>query len=86
MKTKTALISGAAAAGLALAGCGGGSSHMASSPVAPPPTSTLLDTPAVLTIINTKTSDTTLPFDVNGDAVAFVPVEDSTQPTVVDGT
>jgi len=87
MKAKIALISGAAAGCMALAGCGGGgSSHTVSAPVAPAPTTTFLDTAAVLTIVNTKTSDTTLPFDVDGGAYAFTPVEDSQQATVVDGT
>ena len=85
MKAKIALIGGAAAGCMALAGCGD-SSHTVSSPVAPAPTTTFLDTAAVLTIVNTKTSDTTLPFDVNGDAYAFTPVDDSQQATVVDGT
>jgi hypothetical protein len=86
MKAKIALISGAAAGCMALAGCGADSSHTVSSPVAPAPATTFLDTAAVLTIVNTKTSDTTLPFDVNGGAYAFTPVEDSQQATVVDGT
>jgi hypothetical protein len=45
-----------------------------------------LDTSAVLTIIQTQTSDTATPFAVNGGAVVFAQVDDSTQPTVVDGT
>ncbi|HEY2419045.1 MAG TPA: hypothetical protein VGH84_14070 [Steroidobacteraceae bacterium] len=86
MKAKIALISGAAAGCMALAGCGG-NSHTASSPVAPPASSTtFLDTAAVLTIVNTKTSDSTLPFEVNGGAYAFTPVDDSQSATVVDGT
>jgi hypothetical protein len=85
MKAKIALISGAAALCGALAGCGGGS-HMVSSPVAPAPTTTTLDTAAVLDIVKNKTSDTTLPFDVNGGVMVFAPVDDSTQATVVDGT
>jgi hypothetical protein len=86
MKARFALISGTAAACLALAGCGG-DSHMASNPVAPPPpTTTMMDTTQVLDIVRTKTSETTLPFAVNGGLVAFTPVDDSTQATVVDGT
>jgi hypothetical protein len=85
MKAKIALITGVAAGCMALAGCGG-NSHTASSPVAPASSTTYLDTAAVLTIVNTKTSDSTLPFDVNGGAYAFTPVEDSQTATVVDGT
>jgi uncharacterized membrane protein len=86
MKARIALISGTAAGCMALAGCGGGSSHTVSNPVAPTPTTTMLDTVEVFDIVRTKTSETAQPFAVNGGAVAFTPVDDSTQATVVDGT
>lgn len=86
MKARIALISGAAAACMALSGCGGGG-NMASNPVAPPPpTATMLDTTQVLDIVRTRTSETTLPFAVNGGVVVFTDVDDSIQATVVDGT
>jgi hypothetical protein len=45
-----------------------------------------LDTNGVLNIVQNHTSDTAAPFAVNGGAVVFTPVVDSTQATVVDGT
>jgi|GEM_PF-2485277 len=99
MKAKIALITGTAALGVALSGCGGGS-HTVSSPVASGSpsgsssssssgsgtSSMQLDTSDVLNIIRNQTSDTAAPFAVNGGAVVFTPVDDSTQATVVDGT
>jgi hypothetical protein len=84
MKARMAMISSAAAGCMALGGCGGGS-HTVSNPVTPPPTTMMLDTVEVLDIVQTKTSETTQPFDVNGGVVAFIAVDDSTQATVVDG-
>jgi hypothetical protein len=86
MKANTRLlIAGIVIGSMGLASCGGGS-HTISSPVAAAPTTSMLDTVEVLNIVQTQTSETTQPFAVNGGVVAFTPVDDSTQPTVVDGT
>ena len=81
MKPRIPLLS-AAAACLALAGCGGGGTtvpYPPSSPPPPPPPMTMqLDTAAVLAIIQTKTSETASPFQVNGSAVEVIPVNDET--------
>jgi hypothetical protein len=46
-----------------------------------------LDTAAVLAIVQTKTSETTEPFEVDSGAVAVIPVGDETSsPISVDGT
>jgi hypothetical protein len=75
-----------------LAGCGGGN-HGASMPptqpgMPPPPIMTMdLDTAAVLVIVQTKTSETADPFQVDGAAVAVTPVGDETgAPISVDAT
>lgn len=85
MKAKIALIGGAAAGCMAIAGCGGGS-HLVSSPVTPPPTTTVLETNTVLQIVQSQTSETAQPFQVDNGVVVFAQVDDSTAPTVVDGT
>jgi uncharacterized lipoprotein YajG len=90
MKAKIALWIGATALGcMALAGCGG-SNNTASN--TPPPTvpaapTTQLDTAEVLAVVQTKTSDTTAPFQVDNGAVAVTPTGDETgEPISVDGT
>lgn len=90
MKAKIALWIGATALGcMALAGCGG-SNNTASNP--PPPTvpaapTTQLDTAEVLAVVQTKTSETTAPFQVDNGAVAVTPTGDETgEPISVDGT
>jgi hypothetical protein len=94
MKATTALwVCGAAIGCMALAGCGGGdhnSSGTASTPTPPaPPVSvpTTLDTAEVLAIVQTRTSDTSSPFQVDGGAVTVTPTDDETgTPIPVDGS
>lgn len=87
MMIGTAVMSGAL-----LAGCGG-SNH---TPVAtnggpppppPPPPTKDLDTAAVLAIVQTQTSETTDPFEVDNAAIAVTPVGDETSsPISVDAS
>jgi hypothetical protein len=84
-----AIVSGAAAAAgcLALGGCGSGDNGSAS---ATPPATSMpteqLDTAAVLSIVQTRTSETTTPFMVDGGAVAVTPADDDTSlPIPVNG-
>jgi hypothetical protein len=90
MNTRIALLIGAAAGCLALASCGGGGrddSMTYSAPPPPPPMTMDLDTAAVLAIVQTKTSDSTAPFQVDDAAVAVTPVGDETSaPLGVDAT
>jgi hypothetical protein len=93
MKARITLsICGAVSSSVLLAACGGGSNsaHMppAPTPPAPPPSMTMdLDTAAVLAIVQTKTSDTAEPFQVDNAAVAVTPVGDETSaPLSVDAT
>jgi hypothetical protein len=92
MKGKIEILIGAAAVSLLLNACGGGnSSYMppaAPTPPMPPASMTLnLDTAAVLAIVETKTSETAAPFEVDGGAVAVIPVGDETSPPLsVDAT
>jgi len=79
------LIVGSAAICVALAGCGGGNGvsipPAAPAPptvAAPPPMTMSLDTAAVLAIVQTKTSETAEPFQVDDAAVAVIPVFDET--------
>jgi hypothetical protein len=87
MKSKLfCLIAGAGAAGGMLAGCGS-DHHAASMPPPPPAMTTELDTLAVLSIVQTKTSETAPPFEVDNGAVAVTPVGDETSPPLpVDST
>jgi hypothetical protein len=92
MKHRIALMIGCAALSCAvLAGCGGDHHGMAMQPAPPskpqpppppppppPPTTMDLDTAAVLSIVQTKTSETADPFQVDGGAVAVTPVGDET--------
>ena len=97
MKAKSALsIGGVVLSCMVLASCGS-DHHGASMPPAPspppspppppPPMTMDLDTAAVLAIVQTKTSDTADPFQVDNGAVAVTPIGDETSaPISVDGT
>jgi len=91
MKARVALSIGGAALGcMALVGCGGGgngSVSYAPPPTNPPATTVQLDTAEVLSIVQTKTSETSQPFLVDNGAVVIAPVGDETgEPITVDGT
>ena len=89
MKTRSALsICGAALSCMVLASCGGDGHRASIPPPAPPPQMTMdLDTAAVLAIVQTKTSNTADPFQVDNGAVAVTPIGDETSaPISVDGT
>jgi hypothetical protein len=89
MKTRIGLlISSTAVVCMAMAGCGG-SNHSPSMtsgaapppppPPPPPPMMTKdLDTAAVLAIVQTMTSETAEPFQVDGGLVVVTPVGDQT--------
>jgi hypothetical protein len=90
MKARIVLLISTAALCNVLAGCGG-SNHGAPvqmGPPPPPPSSTKdLDTAAVLAIIQTQTSETADPFEVDNAAIAVTPVGDETSaPINVDAT
>jgi hypothetical protein len=80
MKARITFLIGAAALSCLLASCGGsnhgGAPLQTSAP--PPPTTKYLDTTAVLAIIQTQTSETADPFEVDNAAVAVTPVGDET--------
>jgi hypothetical protein len=90
MKHRIALLIGSAALSCAvLAGCGNPHGTYVPPtqpsmptppppPPPPPPTTMDLDTAAVLAIVQTKTSETADPFQVDGGAVAVTPVGDET--------
>src|SRR5271163_4141827 len=92
----TRSICSAVSSAVLLAACGGGSnsaymppvSPSAPTPPAPPPSMTMdLDTAAVLAIVQTKTTDSAAPFQVDNAAVAVTPVGDETSaPLSVDAT
>jgi hypothetical protein len=98
MKARIGLLIGSTAVVcMALASCGGGSSSapppapppsQPAPPAPPPPPTTMdLDTGAVLVLVQTTTSETTEPFQVDGAAVAVTPVGDETSlPIMVDST
>jgi hypothetical protein len=97
MKPRIALlISSTAVVCMALASCGGsGASPPPAAPpaappappAAPPPVTMDLDTAAVLAIVQTMTSETAQPFQVDNGAVEVIPVGDETSaPISVDGT
>jgi hypothetical protein len=82
MKSRIALLTTAAAC-IALASCGGGGGTTVpfpppSPPVPPPPMTLQLDTASVLAIVQTKTSETAAPFQVDASAVEIIPVSDET--------
>jgi hypothetical protein len=74
------LILSTAASCVALASCGGNDGSTAHTPpvTTPPPATKDLDTAAVLAIVQTMTSETAVPFQVDGAAVAITPVGDET--------
>jgi hypothetical protein len=92
------LICGLGLGSVLLASCGGGNGGGAympppappsapAPPVAPPAMTMDLDTAAVLAIIETKTSETAAPFQVDDAAVAVTPAGDETgAPVSVDAT
>jgi hypothetical protein len=91
MKAKVALSIGGTALGcMALVGCGGGGNGSVASPpqaTNPPVTTVQLDTLEVLSIAQTKTSETSQPFLVDSGAVVITPAGDETgEPLTVDGT
>lgn len=94
MKDRIALLVGGAAVSCTLlASCGGGNHGTSMQPTQPsmpppPPVMTMdLDTAAVLAIVQTKTSETADPLQVDGAAVAVTPVGDETSaPIGVDAT
>ncbi len=82
MKTIALMLGTAVLSCLLLASCGG--THHApvqtsgGPPPPPPPPTKDLDTAAVLAIVQTQTSETTDPFEVDNAAVAVTPVGDET--------
>jgi hypothetical protein len=68
-----------------LAGCGG-DHHTGGGPPPPPPPPTPmtkdLDTAAVLAIVQTQTSETADPFEVDDAAIAVTPIGDETSSPV----
>lgn len=89
MRARNLVLIGTAA--LWLAGCGGsnhGAPMQMAGPPPPPPSMTKdLDTAAVLAIVQTQTSETADPFEVDNAAVAVTPVGDETSaPINVDAT
>jgi hypothetical protein len=87
MKAKIGLIIGAAVLCALAAGCGG-SHHTpvqtsgGPPPPPPPPTTKDLDTAAVLAIVQTQTSETMDPFEVDNAAIAVTPIGDETSAPV----
>jgi hypothetical protein len=71
-----------------LAGCGGDHHTSGGPPPPPPPSMTKdLDTAAVLAIVQTQTSETADPFEVDNAAIAVTPIGDETSsPVSVDAT
>jgi hypothetical protein len=74
-----------------LAGCGADHSTGGGPPPPPPPPPTPmtkdLDTAAVLAIVQTQTSETADPFEVDNAAIAVTPIGDETSsPVSVDAT
>lgn len=82
MRIRSKVIVGSAAAAvgcLALGGCGSGeSSASAAPPTSTPMPTEDLDTASVLSIVQTRTSETSTPFMVDGGAVAVTPADDDT--------
>jgi hypothetical protein len=95
MKSKISLSICSPVVCMFLASCGGGSgaSDLPGAPAppvapAPPPPMTMqLDTAAVLAIVQTQTSETAEPFQVDDSAVEVIPVSDETSaPMSVDAS
>jgi outer membrane murein-binding lipoprotein Lpp len=87
MKSKTLMILGGAAVGaMTLTGCGSSDNGTASTPPTLPAPTQQLDTATVLSIVQTRTSETTQPFAVDAGAVTVVPADDETgTPIMVNG-
>jgi hypothetical protein len=91
MNARIGLIRAAVLTATLLAGCGG-SQHTpvqtsGGPPPPPPPMTKDLDTAAVLAIVQTQTSETADPFEVDGSAIAVTPIGDETSsPVNVDAT
>jgi hypothetical protein len=90
MKTKVALaVTGTVLGSLTLASCGGGGNDTVPFPSGPPPSTsstTDLNTADVLSIVQTRTSETASPIVVDGGAIAVVPTDDETgEPIPVNG-
>jgi hypothetical protein len=90
---KIALIIGTAVISCSLLASCGGSNHTpvqtsgGPPPPPPPPPTKDLDTAAVLAIVQTQTSETSDPFEVDNAAIAVTPVGDETSsPINVDAT
>ena len=91
---RIALMIGTAVMSCTLLASCGGSNHTPVStsggpppPPPPPPPTKDLDTAAVLAIVQTQTSETTDPFEVDNAAIAVTPVGDETSsPISVDAT
>jgi hypothetical protein len=92
MKRIALMIVTAVMSGMLLASCGGSHHTPVSTsggppPPPPPPPTKDLDTAAVLAIVQTQTSETTDPFEVDNAAIAVTPVGDETSsPISVDAT
>lgn len=91
MKTIALTIGTAIMSCMLLASCGG-THHTpvqtnGGPPPPPPPQTKELDTAAVLAIVQTQTSETATPFEVDNGAVAVTPTGDETSsPISVDAT
>jgi hypothetical protein len=92
MKSKISLSICSTLVCMFLASCGGGGSAnnppaAQVAPAPPPPMTMQLDTAAVLAIVQTQTSETAEPFQVDDSAVEVVPVLDETSaPMSVDAS
>ena len=91
MKRIALMIGAAVMSSVLLAGCGG-DHHTSGGPPPPPPPpppsmTKDLDTAAVLAIVQTQTSETADPFEVDNGAIAVTPIGDETSsPVSVDAT
>jgi hypothetical protein len=91
MKRIAVIIGAAVMSSALLAGCGGDHHTSGSTPPPPPPPPPSmtkdLDTAAVLAIVQTQTSETADPFEVDNAAIAVTPIGDETSsPVSVDAT
>jgi hypothetical protein len=95
MKTRTVSLIRGSMVCMALASCGGGGSASVppaapappAAPSPPPPMTMQLDTAAVLAIVQTQTSETAEPFQVDDFADEVIPVFDETSaPISVDAS
>ena len=91
MKRIASIIGTGVMSSALLAGCGG-DHHTGGGPPPPPPPpppsmTKDLDTAAVLAIVQTQTSETADPFEVDNAAIAVTPIGDETSsPVSVDAT